>query len=108
MKYIKQFERLSKYKVGDYIVIEYNWNSGNDILYNLKGFIDSTIGVLYGEEYDKKNLVIRYDNVPEELVQFFTKIDSGYIKPFYHSQMVGYSEKKEDLEYLINANKFNI
>jgi len=111
MKYLKNFENTKKnnYKVGDYIIVEYSCDSRDDILMKLKGFIDNTIGVLYSiDKYENGKIFVKYDNVPDGFIQFFNSVYDGYTKPFHLSQIVEYSDKKEDLEYLINANKFNI
>jgi hypothetical protein len=58
---------------------------------------------------------IKYENIPIEMITYFSNIlNSGYeysdktIRAMKRKEIVAFSKNKEDLEYIISANKYNI
>lgn len=74
MKYIKTYE-IFEYgpKVGDYILIDMNWPSGNLVgSEEFNYFVNTHVGKVSSISYDGthiKSLKVRYDNQPEEFIK---------------------------------------
>jgi hypothetical protein len=105
----KIYESLNKGKpeIDDYILVKYLYSSDPNYLSELKNFLDNTIGIL--NDIDINEILVRYDNVPNNLKIFFKKTNKVfYTKPFEKKSIVCYSKNKEDLEKILMANKFNI
>ncbi len=100
MKYIKLFEKKDP-KIGDYVICQNLEDPDKD----LDIFFSSAIGKVI--EYQHTPLQIRYivefENVPEH-------IEDAYDQPmwFGREEILYISKDKEKLEYIIQANKYNL
>ena len=121
MKHLKVYESLDKVslEIGDYVICrEYT------VFKELNEFISSNIGeyIAFIPDYDD-SYVIRYNNIPKEMSKFFTiearpgsNRDSEHERnmQFYDcrsmifSEIIHWSEDREDLEIILNTNKYNI
>ena len=106
MKYIKQFENISKDpKVGDYVICE----EGNP---ELKEFIENNIGQIcriYTEKYNPiyPKYYIKYDNIPDDL-KGFSILNGIKVRIIFSHNILFYSNSIEELELKISANKYNL
>ena len=115
MKHLRLFENeLSyKYKVGDYVLINYDTKSKT--LSKLKDFVNIHIGkILF---IDDKRLIIQYNNPPDKLNHFFSDkvVGNKNIKNsvFFWNKIntiIRLATEDEISEYEVfkNTNKFNI
>jgi len=103
MKHLKYFENIEEPQVGDYVICEELSNLTPDIC----NFISSNIGII---EYTKNDdgetsYYIKYENVPEDI--FFLTLRNNK-RDMSREEIIHFSKNKEDLEYIINANKYNL
>ena len=116
MKYIKKFERVRNYKIGDYILINIPFDYSGSIKYT--EFINNNIGQItefgsveakrVGEPGDADGLAytieIEYNNIPESIIDMFSDIN---IMSASEKYIVEFGTKKE-LESILSANKYNL
>ena len=111
MKYIKKFED-KKYdpKEGYYVLMKSSMMNPE-----LNEFIDNTIGKILKIEKNRNyaSLIVEYENIPMEIASLFGYNNYEFdenkgFKDFLYSSIVEYSDNKKDLEYKINAKKFNL
>ena len=107
-------------KVGDWVICDegYNWQVLGKTLFldnPLLKFIRENIGYFYEYDYDNDALHpyhICYYNVPDYLYDDFNKtIVNGkevMYRIFRLTEIIYWSEDKEDLEYILDAKKYNI
>jgi hypothetical protein len=116
MKYIKHFENTkNKLNLGDYVICEEIASSGYEkqLFKDVIEFEKNRIGKYV--KYDNNNgdfkYTIYYDDIPQKFKdKYFMKeydIDK-YCRPMSRKEIIYNSKNKEDLEAIINANKFNI
>jgi hypothetical protein len=116
MKHIRLYENYDQSEIqeGDYVVI--NIKADNKIY---EEFINNNIGqLIYIVPYNKDSLYIRYDNIPISLKSWFHKkasilhpeLDLQNSKCFHINsiKIIDFSKNKEDLEYIFNAEKYNL
>ena len=116
MKYIKTFEKIrKKIKVGDYVVMKSIGlkNEYQGIYYNgFLNFIDNTIGKVVYKNVGDDFLTIEYDNIPDSLKGAFQKNKyAGKIKYYTYFKIrdvIEYSENKDNLKFILTANKYNL
>jgi len=111
MKYLKKFENVKKFKVGDYVVAR-NLNS---ITYDddIKEYMESTVAEVIdviNNTYTENNIFIKYSNAPEELSDYFNGIDGGYIIYILSDNGLRFATPEEIEKYELekNANKYNL
>lgn len=110
MRYIKTYEQNIELEVGDYVIIDYGLEG------TVKDFLVNSIGKLveilppelkYGKF--ENPYLIRYENIPPNTMPVFIKLtDTIGDKRVSKKQIKHSSKNKEDLEVILNANKFNI
>lgn len=126
MKHLKTYENAinnKKYEIGDYMLINIPYDySGNQ---EYTDFINNNIGKLIkiwsieahrvGEKGDEKGLVyyieLKYTNIPKNLKYMFLDTDDeekDCMKRTTDKYLVDFSSKKEDIEALLVANKYNL
>lgn len=110
MKYLKHFEEKKENpKIGDYVICKERHNNNPDMK-GITDFISNNIGEIVfgsynaddGEHYDYK---IKYNNIPTNLIFGFNEY---YERPMYRSEIIEWSENKEDLKQIITAKKYNL
>jgi len=116
MKYLKTFENIKKsLNLGDYVICEEIPSNGlekrnfKDVIeferYNIGKYVKSING------NGKFKYAIYYDNIPQKFKdKFFMRegdIDK-YCRVMSRKEIIFNSKNKEELEAIINANKFNI
>jgi hypothetical protein len=93
MKYLKTFENTNKPNIGDYVVV----NVKDEKYYGLP-----VIGQIYAE----------YPNMFFNRVYYFIKYtlpdNHTFNDVFQIDEILKYSKNKENLEYIISSNKYNI
>jgi len=111
MKYIRKFEeKNSEPKEGDYVLMNSTMMNPN-----LNEFIDNEVGKIVKID-DKRGFIsveVEYENIPMEIASLFGYNDyknheNTGIKVFLMSSIIEFSDNKTDLEYKINARKFNL
>ena len=116
MKYLKKFENIKKsLNLGDYVICEETPSSGfekqrfKDIIEFERTNIGKYVKSINGN--GKFKYAIYYDDIPQEFKdKFFMKegdIDK-YCRVMSRKEIIHISKNKEELEAMINANKFNI
>jgi hypothetical protein len=68
MKYLKKFENINHYNVGDYVLVNYVTKSTT--LSKLANFVNSSIGKIMF--IDDKSLIVQYNNIPDKIKHFFS------------------------------------
>lgn len=104
MKYLKEFDRLySNYPdVGDYVIIN-TTSKGAE----LKEFINNNIGV--ATSVGANTLRVSYENIPDSIIMHFHRDDEGRLFSVEMIEdIVDFAKTKEDLEIILNANKYNL
>jgi len=117
MKYLKQFEIISKRnnnllinkpEVGDLVVGFITARKGWDV--ELKYFLNNTVGEV--SESTDRYYRIAYRNVPENLVQNFVKFEDtdGHYERSIIKSDVRFAEPREKREFLLKKqrDKYNI
>lgn len=111
MKYLRNFENLTEFpKTGDYVLIKTNiTNILNDEKYNrIRVFIDNTIGIILDYNSYRNYVVVKYENIPDDIKSYFTYIQDRYERMFEIDRIVAYGSTEEELKLKIQTNKFNI
>jgi len=108
MKYINSFKNLqSGPKIGDYVLIK-TLSSDTDF----RDFITNNVGQIsdIDTRFMSKNIIVTYKFVPEKLKEWMTKTYNSDIntRSFRFSQIEHFSSKKEDIEEIIAAKKYNL
>ena len=95
-------------KLHDYVILDINWHSH---ILKLDYFLNNNIGQISKIKKDTKNrdnilYQIMYENPPEEFKRsYFQHNRFGYV---YMAQIKHFSSNKEELEAIIDANKYNL
>jgi len=116
MKYLRTYEGIDKLQIGDYVICKSLSDSGDNIELlgqiwrDRREFFRSNIGEFV--EYDSDVIFsygIKYENIPKDInVEFFTDTGSDDIIWLLRKEILEYSKNSEDLEFFINANKYNL
>jgi hypothetical protein len=108
----KIFEDNTQMKVGDYVLIH-----TTSTIPGVKEFINNNIGVLEKIEEDKNdmwghvrrgNITIRYDDVPDEIIGWFTINGDAFYRQFDKDQVVTFGKTPEEVEIKISSDKYNL
>jgi len=114
MKYIKEFENISNddIKVGDYVLININYNSTVVGSKEFMKFINNNIGKvieIFSPNKLYNNITIEYNNVPERIRKiWFIEENGKIIKNVRYNRIVEHGKTIEELELKLQANKFNL
>jgi hypothetical protein len=116
MNHIRQYENYKpEIQTGDYILIQIT--SDNKIY---EKFINNNIGqLIFIVPYNKDSYYIRYENIPLNLKSWFHTKNSSILHPELDLEntecfnknsvnIIDYSKSKSDLEYILNAEKYNL
>lgn len=101
MKYIKKFEmNEDNPKLGDYVICtSYFEKEGK--------YVNDRIGKIIVDNWSERNpYAVQYDDIPDGL--WCAKINDVGVIVFNDSQIVNWSEDKEELESFLKIKKFNI
>jgi hypothetical protein len=121
----KIFEDLkNKPEIGDYIIINVPnstiifainnlQNVQPNIIKNFYNYVNNTIGTVacYFDHFNKQKqkVEIFYDNIPNEIINYFDKgNDNKYSLLFESQYILAYSKTKKELKQIIKAKKYNI
>jgi hypothetical protein len=106
MKHLKHFENINEPEVGDYAICENYVNSNLKIL---DDFLLTNIGLITNIHNRVKDYpyIIKFEKIPAEL-KTYTEDNMGTEMMFQKEEIVHFSKNKEDLEYIISANKYNL
>lgn len=112
MKHLRLFEELEyKYKVGDYILIDYNTKSSS----KLKKFVKNSIGkiVFIGDG----SIIVHYDNIPDDIKHYFSekivgnkkfKNSAFFLNSYIKIIRLATEDEIYENEIQKNSKKFNI
>lgn len=109
----KIFENINdgEPKVGDFVIIK---TKDLPQLYNFYGdFIKTSIGRIW-KIHSVNFFLIKYENIPKEIKDYFSYSDYskglniGNSILVHKRDIIYWSKNKEDLDYIIDAKKFNI
>ena len=101
MIYLKTYEELNidEPKVGDWVICYATFNIDDE----LKKFLSTAIGKIQDRNARSVfNYGVYFEYMPKSLDEWGNSID------FQKSEIKYWSENKEDLEYIIAVNKYNI
>jgi len=111
MKYLKTFENIKKFKIGDYVVaINLNYITyDDDIKEYMESIVAKVINVI-NNTYTENNIFIKYSNQPEELSDYFNSMDGDYIIYILSDNNLRFAtpEEIEDYKMKENSNKYNL
>jgi len=110
MKYLKEFEIINngQPKRGDYVIVNYNYGD----FHNLNNFLNNNIGKIL--DINNNEIYISYNVLEKDMLEsiktyFITYEDNIYkISLEMEYTDINFSSNKEDLEILLQANKFNL
>jgi hypothetical protein len=104
MRYIKKFETIKNLEnawSGDYVICR-----EEDVLEpELSNFINNNVGTISHIAYGI-NFYIYYDNVPENLKHRFNDVNGTRLMK--KNEILMCSDNREELEYYVSANKYNL
>lgn len=97
-------------KIGDYVICdESNITFDNKVLHKkMNYFIDNNIGLIINEDYKGFDYIVKYDNIPDSLMDQFSRFGLPNTRGFNVDEVVDFSKDKEILEARIRAKKYNI
>ena len=105
MKYLKRFETVhTKPKVGDYVICEEDEES---TLSDIKLIINNNVGkVVSYDSNNKYQYDVLYDvDIPEKIESQFIYGNQRQMKTH---EIIYWADNKEELEVILNANKYNL
>ena len=116
MKYIKFFEEKEKEnpKIGDYVLVKeknYRYKKLYDFTSNHIGKITNEYKNNVDDIVDDVDDAVRFDykvkyyNIPSSLIRCFNEKSE---RSMDRSEIIEWSENKEDLEMIINIKKYNM
>jgi len=114
MKYFKRFEDIKvEPKVGDYVVcedksVDFDKTYENDAIFDY--FLSSNIGVIKDIRTNESvayPYIVNFEFLPKNL-KHMTNTGTGSDIVFKRVEIIYFSENKEDLEHIINSNKYNL
>jgi hypothetical protein len=113
MKYIKLYEELNVKipQIHDYVLCvesEYEDDTINESEINLNNFISSNIGIIIKVKISVKSKYdyhIKYENVPDDIAMYFEYDNTRWS---VKSDIIHWSNDREDLEALLAIKKYNI
>lgn len=102
MKHLKPYiKREDIPRVGDYVICHTEDNTEDkELINNSVGYFDRMFSSYYVITYDKKQKKKQWDSMYKDLDKI-----SHYA---YHYEIIHWSKNKEELEAILNANKFNL
>ena len=104
MKHLKTFETIHKTpRIGDYVLCEEKDTSN----FSLNYFISSNIGQIInnrGRHNSYYPYLVKYENVPVEIEKRF---ENGE-REMAENEVLYWSDNKEELETIINTNKYKL
>jgi len=105
MKYIKQYEKVNKKQpqIGDYVLLKrttYNEDFEN--------FIANNIGLITEITNKKRNIEVKFFNVPENIEHLSFFPNGGGWTYFKTYDIKHISKNKEDLTVFLTAKKYNL
>jgi hypothetical protein len=104
MKYIRLFEEriIGNPKVGDWVICK----SSNDRDIELNQFLATNIGEVIMEDPPEWDYEILYKDAPDWIVDIAHIYDKSI--GFDREEILYWSKNKEELEYIVSANKYNL
>jgi len=103
MKYLKTFENIKKFKIGDYVVAKELPYSGY-----IKEYMENTVAIIINID-SSNDIHIRYNNIPKE-AEYFCNDDDDFFIDFFSERELRFATLKEIEDYEIKENlkKYNI
>ena len=112
MKYLKTYENnIDEPKIGDYVICkEKYFASGQPITtYKLCEFVSNNVGkFIRDRRVTQFKYLIEYENVPKELKVSFNDDNMKNCRRMERSEILYWSESKEDCETFLAAKKYNL
>jgi len=119
MKHLKTIENTSiKLQIGDYVICDENSSYPDELV----EFLNNNIGQVVEFRNDNNstansfhslnknyNIFVVYNNIPISIVnKFYYHKYINYCRLFSMNEIKVYSSNSKDLEFIIDANKYNI
>ena len=105
MRYLKTFETIKKLedaRSGDFVICK---EESSFVDPELGNFINNKIGIINHISYGI-NFYIYYENVPEKLKHRFNGINGTRLMKKH--EIIMCSDNREELEYYLSTNKYNL
>lgn len=102
---IKKFKK-SEPTIGNYVICEEESDAPP-----VMDFIRDNIGkfIRLDEKSEETYCVIQYDNIPPDIrLPYFSYYSSNNLRPMLRSEILFWSDNKEDLEIILNSKKYNL
>ena len=115
MRHLKTYENMSdNLHIGDYILVHYDLDPVLDI--ELANYLNNNIGQIpYGSDLSKKYITVNYHTTPNKrILDYFQdqtdyeKIDNIYRRVIEKSYIIAVSKNKDDIEAIVDGNKYNL
>jgi len=104
MKHIKRFEdNNSVPKIGDYVICKVEGIHYGD---NVINFIQSSIGEIT-HIFSDNRIIVKYANIPQQIKRFFYDGNNNDQLVFGINDIVKFGTK-EELEFILTTNKYNL
>ena len=102
MKYIKTFENAEKTpQLGDFVICKCLYGADR-----LNNFLENRIGQCVGFGYLDNIYKIRYEDVPFHInLDYF---DFKNVRAMRRTEIIAFSSNKNDIEAIIQSNKYNL
>lgn len=93
-------------KLNDYVICHMKQSPYSvETQQQFRDFVNNNIGYIIYLTTHK--LITQYENIPEEIQSYFT-YNEGTATHLYLPDIKYWSNKKEELEHIINSNKYNL
>lgn len=96
---------VGKPELGDYVIC-YEKDDSAGLLKWIETIIGKIIKV--NDDDDICKFDIKYENFPEDIEHFFYDHDGERYRPMKDCEVLHWSKNKEDLDVIININKYNL
>jgi len=111
MKHIKEYENLNNNEPeeGDYVICKDIFISGYRMSKKLLDlFLSNNIGRIERINININRYYIVYDNIPEGCKNSFMTYHNFQVRDFFRKEIKYWSKDREDLEVILQANKYNL
>lgn len=107
LKLYEEYENSIEPEVGDYIFAK--WKHAEDE-HPANIFATNNIGELIKietDKYDETSFLVKYNNIPDEL-KLYKSMNNDTSFRFKKEDLIKWTKNKEELETILQANKFNL
>jgi len=107
MKHIKKYKNINIEEpvYNDWVICAEVLNTDKDLDNFISNNIGKIVDIKYIYDINDDQYTIKYDDVPYTLEYRFTKLNTRLM---YKNEIKYWSKNKEDLEIILQANKYNL